>query len=44
MGAGTPISESMWGYWHLIGIASQLMGKTYTKMIRLVGEDSVLYL
>jgi 5,5'-dehydrodivanillate O-demethylase len=43
IGPGTPMGEIFRRYWHPIGGASELTGKTYTKMVRLLGEDLVLY-
>jgi 5,5'-dehydrodivanillate O-demethylase len=43
VGPDTPMGELLRHYWHPIGGASELTGKKYTKMVRLLGEDLVLY-
>jgi 5,5'-dehydrodivanillate O-demethylase len=43
VGPGTPMGELLRRYWHPIGGASELTGKTYTKSVRLLGEDLLLY-
>src|SRR5262245_41478159 len=43
VGPDTPMGELLRRYWHPIGGASGLTGKKFTKMVRLLGEDLVLY-
>src|SRR6058998_955723 len=43
VGQDTPMGELLRRYWHPIGGASELTGKKFTKMVRLLGEDLVLY-
>jgi 5,5'-dehydrodivanillate O-demethylase oxygenase subunit len=42
VGAGTPTGELMRRYWHPIAVVSQMNDK-WTKKIRLLGEDLILY-
>ena len=43
VGLDTPMGELLRRYWHPIGGAAELTGKRFTKMVRLLGEDLVLY-
>ena len=43
VGPDTPMGELLRRYWHPIGGAAELTGKKFTKMVRLLGEDLVLY-
>ena len=43
VGLDTPMGELLRRYWHPIGGAAELTGKKFTKMVRLLGEDLVLY-
>jgi len=43
VGPDTPMGELLRRYWHPIGGASELTGKKFTTMVRLPGEDLVLY-
>ncbi len=42
VGPGTPMGELMRRYWHPVATVSQMKDK-YTKKIRLLGEDLILY-
>ena len=42
VGAGTPTGELMRRYWHPIAAVSQMKDK-YTKKVRILGEDLILY-
>jgi 5,5'-dehydrodivanillate O-demethylase len=43
VGPGTPCGEMMRRYWHPIAAVSELEGQTWTKRVRLLGEDLVLF-
>ena len=43
VGPDTPMGELLRRYWHPIAGASELTGKKFTRMVRLLGEDLVLY-
>src|SRR6185312_6514674 len=42
VGAGTPMGELMRRYWHPVAAVAQMKDK-FTKKVRLLGEDLVLY-